>query len=72
MFDDPARKVYGVGLGGLREHLKVGAETIRARGVLGLYAGFLFKALHLGGSGALMAGLIPVFANFTGIPYAGV
>jgi len=39
----------------------VGKEIIQARGVQGLYAGFKFKAFHLGGGGALMAFLIPFF-----------
>lgn len=41
--------------------LSVGKEIVSQRGVYGLYAGFGFKALHLGGGGALMAFLIPFF-----------
>ncbi len=41
----------------------VGNEIIQSKGVGALYAGFKFKAFHLGGGGALMAFLIPFFAN---------
>ena len=41
--------------------LSVGREIVAARGVGALYAGISFKALHLGGGGALMAYLIPFF-----------
>eukprot|EP01038_Epipyxis_sp_PR26KG_P005142 gene5142-7162_t len=43
--------------------LIVGKEIIAARGIGGLYAGFGFKAIHLGGGGALMAFFIPFFKN---------
>ena len=39
----------------------VGKEIIQTKGVGALYAGFGFKAVHLGGGGALMAFLIPMF-----------
>lgn len=32
-----------------------------------LWTGFPFKAAHLGGSGALLAMLIPVFKNLMGV-----
>jgi len=41
--------------------LSVGREICKTRGFGGLYAGISFKALHLGGGGALMAFLIPFF-----------
>lgn len=41
----------------------VGKEIVASNGVGGLYAGFKFKALHLGGGGALMAILIPFYQN---------
>lgn len=41
--------------------LSVGREMVSLRGFGALYAGFGFKALHLGGGGALMAFLIPFF-----------
>ena len=42
----------------------VGTEILAAKGFSGLYAGFGFKAFHLGGGGALMAFFIPFFKNF--------
>jgi hypothetical protein len=39
----------------------VANEIIKARGVGALYAGFNFKAFHLGGGGALMAVFLPFF-----------
>lgn len=33
--------------------IKLGSEIVAAKGVAGLYAGFAFKALHMGGSGAV-------------------
>lgn len=39
----------------------VGQEIVQAKGFSALYAGFQFKAFHLGGGGALMAFLIPFF-----------
>lgn len=41
----------------------IGNEIVQAKGVSALYAGFGFKAFHLGGGGALMAFLIPFFKN---------
>ena len=41
--------------------LGVGAEVLRAKGAGALWAGFKFKAFHLGGGGALMAILVPTF-----------
>lgn len=41
------------------EFLAVGAGIARAGGVASLWTGFRYKALHLGGSGALMACLLP-------------
>jgi solute carrier family 25 2-oxodicarboxylate transporter 21 len=43
--------------------LGVGSEIINARGLSGLYAGFQFKACHLGGGGALMAYFVPFFTK---------
>jgi solute carrier family 25 2-oxodicarboxylate transporter 21 len=39
----------------------VARDVVKKRGPQGLYAGFGFKAMHLGGGGALMAFLIPFF-----------
>ena len=41
--------------------IAVGQEIVRKRGYGGLYAGILFKSLHLGGGGALMAFFLPFF-----------
>jgi len=48
---------------GLSAILGAGSEIVAKRGVGGLYAGFAFKSMHLGGSGALMNFLLPVFRN---------
>ena len=45
------------------------SEIVAARGIAGLYSGFAFKALHLGGSGAIMAVAVPFFSNLMGIQY---
>lgn len=74
MFEDAAfkRKAYGIGVGSVIEHAKVAQELIATRGVRALYSGFTFKAMHMGGSGALMAMLVPVFTKLMGIDYGGV
>jgi solute carrier family 25 2-oxodicarboxylate transporter 21 len=72
LFQDATRKAYGVSPGGVMEHIAVAREIVAARGIAGLYAGFGFKAMHLGGSGSLMAALVPIFSNMFGIPYSGV
>jgi len=54
MFLEPNRKAHGISLGGIMEHIEVGGNIIRSSGVRGLYSGLGFKAIHLGGSGALM------------------
>lgn len=43
--------------------LSVGQDIIASKGVGALYAGFKFKAFHLGGGGALMAFLVPFFKD---------
>ena len=72
LFQDPTRKAYGISPAGVMEHITVAREIIALQGVKGLYTGLGFKAMHLGGSGALMAVLIPQFARMTGIEYGGV
>ena len=72
LFQDPSRAAYGVSIGGVREHIVVAQEIVASSGVKGLYTGFAFKALHLGGSGALMAMFIPFFSECMGIQYGGV
>ena len=47
--------------GGIKEFVATGAEIAAAKGIQGLWTGFPFKAMHLGGSGALLATLIPIF-----------
>jgi len=72
VFTDPSRPAYGIGPAGVWEHIVVAREIVQSSGIRGLYSGLGFKAIHLGGSGALMAALIPVFANMLGIKYSGV
>ena len=45
----------------------LGSEIVAAKGFQGLYSGFGFKALHMGGSGAFVAMLIPFFSKLMGI-----
>jgi hypothetical protein len=47
-------------------------EIIKARGYGGLYAGFNFKAVHLGGGGALMAVFLPFFKKLFAVPAPAV
>jgi hypothetical protein len=72
LFQDPSRVAYGVSFGGVAEHVAVAKEIVASSGVKGLYTGFGFKAMHLGGSGALMAMFVPMFADMMGIKYSGV
>jgi solute carrier family 25 (mitochondrial 2-oxodicarboxylate transporter), member 21 len=72
LFENPDRKAYGISFGGAKEHFDVAKEILANKGIRGLYAGFSFKALHLGGSGALMALFIPIFSKLFGITYSGV
>jgi len=46
---------------------RVAGDIISARGVSALYNGFLMKGLHMGGSGAFVAFLIPLFSKLMGI-----
>uniref|UniRef100_A0A6U4GZZ7 Uncharacterized protein n=1 Tax=Phaeomonas parva TaxID=124430 RepID=A0A6U4GZZ7_9STRA len=61
----------GVGgiMAGPKNFFNVGSSIVSARGVGGLWAGFGFKALHLGGSGALMAVLVPKFKQLLNVNY---
>jgi len=54
-------------LSGVTEFFKVGAEVIKTKGIQGLYYGFGFKAIHLGGSGALLAWLVPLFKGLLSV-----
>lgn len=71
-FTDPSRPAYGISPAGVMEHITVAREIVQTSGIRGLYSGLGFKAMHLGGSGALMAVFIPFFAKVMGIPYGGV
>jgi len=72
LFQEPNRVAKGISIGGVMEHVAVAQEIVGARGLTALYAGFGFKAMHLGGSGALMAMFVPIFADLMGIKYTGV
>eukprot|EP00515_Schizochytrium_aggregatum_P006557 CAMPEP_0202076954 /NCGR_PEP_ID=MMETSP0964-20121228/5099_1 /ASSEMBLY_ACC=CAM_ASM_000500 /TAXON_ID=4773 /ORGANISM="Schizochytrium aggregatum, Strain ATCC28209" /LENGTH=338 /DNA_ID=CAMNT_0048644207 /DNA_START=40 /DNA_END=1056 /DNA_ORIENTATION=- len=72
LFLDPTRPAYSISPMGVAEHITVAREIIASSGIRGLYSGLGFKAMHLGGSGALMAVLIPAFSRMMGIPYGGV
>jgi len=58
-----ATALGATGAAGSTRFLQVGREIYAAKGLAGLYAGFGFKAFHLGGGGALMAFFIPFFKN---------
>eukprot|EP00729_Bicosta_minor_P021080 gene21080-21034_t len=53
--------------GAVKEFVATGAEIAAAKGIQGLWTGFPFKAMHLGGSGALLATLIPIFKTMMGV-----
>lgn len=42
------------------------AEIFAAKGIAGLYAGMMVKSIYLGGSGALLAVLVPRFKELWG------
>jgi len=58
--------------GGVTEGVKVGMEIKQNSGWKGLYRGFGFKSLHLGGSNALMPTFIIMFSSLMGINYSGL
>lgn len=72
VFENPSQPAYGISPRGVMEHVQVASEIVAARGIKGLYTGLGFKAVHLGGSGALMAAFIPFFADLMGIEYGGI
>jgi hypothetical protein len=47
-------------------------NLVQTRGVMTLYNGFTMKALHMGGSGACIAVLIPIFAKMFGMNPEGL
>lgn len=55
------KRLLGATVGKTTTLIGVGKEIYLTKGVLGLYSGFTYKALHLGGAGALMALLIPFY-----------
>lgn len=63
----PARFSLQYAASGVTDFFVAGKEIVRAKGIPGLYYGFVFKSLHLGGSGALLALLIPMFKNVMGV-----
>eukprot|EP00512_Aurantiochytrium_limacinum_P002659 CAMPEP_0171498282 /NCGR_PEP_ID=MMETSP0958-20121227/7760_1 /TAXON_ID=87120 /ORGANISM="Aurantiochytrium limacinum, Strain ATCCMYA-1381" /LENGTH=338 /DNA_ID=CAMNT_0012032657 /DNA_START=9 /DNA_END=1025 /DNA_ORIENTATION=- len=71
-FSEAGRPAYGISINGVMEHVQVAREIVAHSGIRGLYAGLGFKAMHLGGSGALMAVLVPFFSDVMGIKYSGV
>lgn len=48
----------------------MGKDIVATKGAGSLYSGFGFKALHMGGSGAFVSMLIPVFAKAFGVDKA--
>lgn len=52
---------------GVTDFFKIGSEIMASKGIGGLYYGFGFKALHLGGSGALLAWLVPFFKDLLSV-----
>eukprot|EP00286_Rhodomonas_abbreviata_P020067 CAMPEP_0181295364 /NCGR_PEP_ID=MMETSP1101-20121128/4108_1 /TAXON_ID=46948 /ORGANISM="Rhodomonas abbreviata, Strain Caron Lab Isolate" /LENGTH=300 /DNA_ID=CAMNT_0023400111 /DNA_START=18 /DNA_END=920 /DNA_ORIENTATION=- len=69
MAEAPVKHPFSVGLcvSGVTSFMDMGKTIVAQKGVKGLYSGFGFKALHLGGSGALLAMLIPMFKNLFGV-----
>ena len=49
--------------GEINAHLSMGYKIFMQRGIGGLYAGYSMKATHLGGSGALMAFMVPFYKS---------
>mmetsp|Transcript_7933 Transcript_7933/g.19394 ORF Transcript_7933/g.19394 Transcript_7933/m.19394 type:complete len:301 (-) Transcript_7933:251-1153(-) len=69
MASPPVYHAFSVGhcANGVSAFFAMGAKIMAEKGVGGLYSGFGFKALHLGGSGALLAMLIPMFKGMMGV-----
>ncbi|EKX52218.1 hypothetical protein GUITHDRAFT_84771 [Guillardia theta CCMP2712] len=66
---EPIKHPFSVGLcaSGVKDFFAMGSKIVAANGIGGLYMGFGFKAMHLGGSGALLAMLIPWFKGMMGV-----
>lgn len=60
--DSPARLAWSFGKMG-----QVAKEIVKSKGTGALYSGFTMKALHMGGSGAFIAMLIPQCAKMFGV-----
>lgn len=52
---------------GVTDFFGTASSIMASKGIQGLYAGFLVKSFYLGGSGALLAMLIPKFKQFYGV-----
>lgn len=57
----------GMMAGGVKSFVAEGAMIVSTKGPLALWTGFPFKAMHLGGSGALLAMFIPLFKRVMGV-----
>lgn len=66
---NPGKQTFTPGLlvSGVTEFFATGRAIAAAQGPGALYSGFPVKAMHLGGSGALLATLIPLFKNIMGV-----
>lgn len=49
---------------GVTDFFAVAKTIVEQKGISGLYSGFAVKSLYLGGSGALLATLIPMFKEW--------
>mmetsp|Transcript_2448 Transcript_2448/g.5885 ORF Transcript_2448/g.5885 Transcript_2448/m.5885 type:complete len:303 (+) Transcript_2448:40-948(+) len=69
MAQPPVKHAFSPGLvaSGVTGFFAMGAQIFKSKGLGGLYSGFGFKAIHLGGSGALLAMLIPMFKGMMGV-----
>lgn len=56
----------------LTPYFRTMSKVVQERGVMTLYNGFAMKGLHMGGSGACIAYLIPVFAKMFGMSPEGL
>ena len=59
------KRIFNNGAGATT-FLGVGREIVTTKGVTALWSGFSFKAMHLGGGGALMAFFVPTFKKMFG------
>lgn len=59
-------EVYSMAFG-LSDYVRLGNKIVSQNGILAMYRGFAFKAVHLGGSGACLAFFIPFFQRAMGV-----